>query len=158
MPQYCFCPCCPVWSRLIAPHWFIVCVCVCVWAGSLFVVFPCVTLSHQCACYCHGDYAVTYACFSAPWLTGLLPRWSPEEVGTDHTSSSSFLWMTVSPLLSSPVGFFRKNLPIPTCWTKTDKKRWSKQNKLWKETNDSIMFALPCFQKLQLSCVSVCVR
>lgn len=74
---------------------------VCVWASSLFVVFPCVTLSHQCTCHCDSDYALAYACFLAPWLTGLLPWRNPKDVGTNHTSSSSFLWVTVS--LSLPL-------------------------------------------------------
>lgn len=42
---------------------------VCVLVGSLFVVYPCVTLSHQCACHYHGNCAVTYARFLTPWLT-----------------------------------------------------------------------------------------
>lgn len=77
------------------------CVFACVWVSSLFVVFPRVTLSHQHACHCHSDCAVTYARFLAPWLTGRLLWWNLKDVGTNHTSSSSFLWVTAGLSLTS---------------------------------------------------------
>lgn len=113
MPRHCFYLPCPLWSRLTAPRWLrgcvhvhaCVCVPVCTCVSSLFVLFPCVTFSHRHACHCRNSNAVTYARSLAPWLTGRLLRWNQKDVGTDHTSPSSFLGLTDGLSLSSSYAF-----------------------------------------------------
>lgn len=82
-----------------------VCVPVCTCVSSLFVLFPCVTFSHRHACHCRNSNAVTYARSLAPWLTGRLLRRNQKDVGTDHTSPSSFLGLTDGLSLSSSYAF-----------------------------------------------------
>lgn len=77
--------------------------CVCVYVCGSAVCLLYFHVSHWVIStrHCHSDYAVTYARFLAPWLAGRLQWWNPKDVVTNHTSSSSFLWVTAGLSLSS---------------------------------------------------------
>lgn len=76
----------------------------------------------------------TYARFLAPWLTAPLPWWNPKDVGTNHTTSSSFLWVLVSMSL-----FFSSLVPPLFClWTTSFSKRKTGQNTVYDLMSETV--------------------